>query len=156
VALALGDVSVTVRGLIEALIAHPELLPAFDELETSWLPNDPGALLLEQLQIATARGGRSAVASLVSAEAGGELDDAHKQLLNLIASKAPAQDAKSAAKSVSDCICRLEIAALDAHKRALDVRRGSCTDPAGQNEIEEELQRIASRRHDLRKKMEQV
>jgi hypothetical protein len=85
-----------------------------------------------------------------------ELDDAHKELLGRITSEAPALDAKSAARSVSDCISKLEIAFLTAAKHELEERRGSCTDPAGQNEIDEELQRITSRRHDLQKKVRQV
>ncbi len=155
VSLALRDVAPTVRILIATLAAHPEVLPAFDELEPEWLPNDPGAALLEQLQLATAKGGRSAVASLVSSEAE-ELDAAHKELLNRITQEAPALDAKSAARSVSDCLSKLEIAHLTAAKHELEERRGSCTDPAAQNEIDEELQRITSRRHDLQKKVRQV
>jgi hypothetical protein len=46
--------------------------------------------------------------------------------------------------------------ALNSAKRALDERRGSCTERAAQNEIDEELQRIASRRHDLQKRVRQV
>ncbi len=154
-ALKSSDVAAAVRMLIATLAAHPEVLPAFDELESGWLPNDAGAALLARLQIASASGGRSAVASLVSSDAS-DLDDAQKSLLNRITTEAPAQDAKSAARSVSDCISKLEIAFLTAAKHELEERRGSCTDPAAQNEIDEELQRITSRRHDLQKKVRQV
>ena len=85
-----------------------------------------------------------------------ELDHEQKNLLNQILTEAPALDAKSAARSVSDCLAKLEIAALTAAKHELEERRGSCTDPVGQNEIDEELQRITSRRHDLQKKVRQV
>jgi len=116
---------------------------------------ESSAALLARLQIASAAGGRSAVASLVSSDAL-ELDDAQKSLLNRITTEAPGQDAKSAARSVSDCLSKLEIAALTAAKHALEERRETCTDPARQNEIDEELQRITSLRHDLQKKVRQV
>jgi DNA primase len=150
-----NEVSPIVRMLIATLASHPELLPEFDALESDWLPNDAGAELLERLQAACASGGRSGAASLVSPEAQ-ELDQEQKNLLNQILTEAPALDAKSAARSVSDCLAKLEIGALTAAKHELEERRGSCTDPAGQNEIDEELQRITSRRHDLQKKVRQV
>jgi DNA primase len=149
------EISPTVRMLIATLASHPEVLPYFDALETSWLPDDAGAELLACLQAACASGGRSGAASLVSPEAS-LLDETQKALLGRIMTEAPALDAKSAARSVSDCIAKLEIAALTAAKHALEERRGTCTDPAGQNEIDEELQRITSRRHDLQKKVRQV
>jgi DNA primase len=149
------EVSPTVRMLIATLAAHPEVLPHFAALDSAWLPADAGAELLARLQIASASSGRSAAASLVSPEAE-ELDAEQKALLWRIVAEAPALDAKSAARSVSDCLSKLEIAALTAAKHALEERRGTCTDPAGQNEIDEELQRITSRRHDLQKKVRQV
>jgi hypothetical protein len=141
--------------LIATLAAHPEVLSDFDALEPAWLPDDAGAELLTRLQLASAASGRSAAASLVSPEAE-ELDGEQKALLWRIVAEAPPLDAKTAVRSVSDCLSKLEIAALTTVKQALEERRGFCTDPAGQNEIDEELQRITSRRHDLQKKMRQV
>lgn len=150
-----SEIHPTVRMLIGALAAHPEVLPLFEPLEEAWLPRDAGAELLAMLRAACASSGRSAAATLVSPEAD-ELDSDQKALLwRIVAEDAPL-DAKSAARSVSDCISKLEIAALTASKRELEERRGTCTDPARQNEIDEELQRITSRRHDLQKKMRQV
>jgi DNA primase len=141
--------------LIRALAAHPDVLPLLDELEPAWLPADPGAELLARLREASASFGRSAAATLLSPEST-TLDEAQKALLwRLCHDEAPA-DAKSAERGVSDSIARLEIAALTARKRALEERRGSCTDPAAQDEIDEELQRITSRRHDLQKRVRQV
>ncbi len=148
-------VSPVVRMLIGALAAHPEVLPLLEDLDPAWLPDDAGRDLLAHLRAATASSDRNAAASLVSHEAE-TLDSEQKALLwQIVAVEAPS-DAKSAERSVMDCISKLEIAALTAAKRALEERRGFCTDPAGQNEIDEELQRITSRRHDLQKKMRHV
>ena len=140
---------------IATLAPHPETLGLFDALESDWLPNDAGVELLARLQSACASSGRSGAASLLSPDSE-ELGDEHKALLGRIIAEAPQLDARSAARSVSDCLAKLEIAALTASKRVLEERRGSCTDPAGQNEIDEELQQITSRRHDLQKKVRQV
>ena len=150
-----SEVSAIARILIASLAAHPDVLPLFDLLEPAWLPDDAGAELLTHLQAACATSGRNAAASLVSPESE-LLSEAQKTLLSRIVAEDAPLDAKSAARSVSDCISKLEIAALTAAKRALEERRGSCTDPAGQNEIDEELQRITSLRHDLQKKVRQV
>jgi DNA primase len=143
-------ISPNVRELIGTLAAHPEVLSAFDALDPSWLPADAGAELLAQLRAAIATNGRNAAASLVSHEADG-LDAEQKALLwQIVALQAPL-DSKSAEQNVAKCISNLEVAALNAAKRELEERLGICTDPAGQNEIAEEIQRIMARRHDLRK-----
>lgn len=149
------EISPIARMLIATLASHPETLGLFDALESDWLPNDAGVELLARLQSACASSGRSGAASLLSPDSE-ELGDEHKALLGRIIAEAPQLDARSAARSVSDCLAKLEIAALTASKRVLEERRGSCTDPAGQNEIDEELQQITSRRHDLQKKVRQV
>ena len=148
-------ISPIVRMLIATLAAHPETLSEFAALEPTWLPDDAGAELLARLQLACRVSGRSAAASLLSPEAE-ELGDEQKALLSRIVAEGPLLDAKTALRSVSDCLSKLEIAALTTVKQALEERRGTCTDPAGRNEIDEELQRITSRRHDLQKKVRQV
>jgi len=144
-----------VAALIRALAAHPEILPQLEALDVAWLPRGAGAELLAQLRDATASRGRNAAATLLSPESD-VLDAAQKALLWQLCNDDAPEDAKSAERAASDCIARLEIAALNTAKRALDERRGSCTDRAAQNEIDEELQRIASRRHDLQKRVRQV
>ncbi len=150
-----SEVSPIVRMLIATLAAHPETLPLFESLDSGWLPSDPGAELLDHLKAASAASGRSGAASLLSPEAE-RLDDEQRTLLGRIIADAPQLDSKSATRSISDCIAKLEITVLTSAKHVLEERRGSCTDPAGQNEIDEELQRITSRRHDLQKQVRQV
>jgi hypothetical protein len=84
------------------------------------------------------------------------LDDAEKALLWYALEDEATADARAAEAHVRGCIARLGIAALDARKKAIDARRGSCTDPAAQDQIDEEVQQIVSRRLDLRKRLEQV
>jgi len=152
---AARELEPAVRGLIAALAAHPELVSRFDELEPAWLAPGPGRELLARLQEASATHGRGAVASLLAADSE-PLPEDQRALLLRLSSEPGVEDAHAAARSVSDCIATLEIAALDREKRALEARRGSCTDRAQQLEIDEELQRIMSRRHDLQKRKRQL
>ena len=149
-----SEISPIVRMLIATLAAHPEVLSQFDTLAPAWLPDDAGRELLARLQEASAASGRSAAASLVSPEAE-VLDEEQKARLWQIVAEAPALDAKGAARSVSDCIAKLEIAALTLAKREFDERRRNCTEPPQQRDLDDEIQRIVSRRHDLRKQFQQ-
>ncbi len=153
--LAAQPIAPAVALLISALATHPDLLPLFEALDPAWLPADGGAELLARLRETTASRGRSAAATLLSPESQ-ILDEAQKALLWRLCNDEAPTDARSAERAVADCMARLEIAALNAAKRALEERRGSCTDPAAQDEIDEELQRISSRRHDLQKRVRQV
>jgi hypothetical protein len=128
---------------------------SFDELEPTWLAPGPGKELLARLQDASATHGRSAVASLLAADSE-PLPEDQRALLLRLSSEPGVEDAHAATRSISDCIATLEIAALDREKRALEARRVSCTDRTQQLEIDEELQRIMSRRHDLQKRKRQL
>ena len=152
---AAREVEPAVRGLVAALAAHPELVSHFDELDPEWLAPGPGADLLARLRAASAERGRGAVASLLAADSE-PLPEDQRALLLRLSSEPSVDDAQAAKRSVLDCIATLEIAALDRQKRELEVRRGSCTDRAQQLQIDEELQRILSRRHDLQKRKRQV
>lgn len=152
---AAREVEPAVRGLVAALAAHPELVSHFDELDPGWLAPGPGADLLARLRAASAERGRGAVASLLAADSE-PLPEDQRALLLRLSSEPSVDDAQAAKRSVLDCIATLEIAALDRQKRELEVRRGSCTDRAQQLQIDEELQRILSRRHDLQKRKRQV
>ncbi len=51
---------------------------------------------------------------------------------------------------------KLEIAALSRDKRELERRRESCTDAGARNDLDEEIQRIVTRRLDREKQVRQV
>jgi DNA primase len=152
---AAREVEPAVRGLVAALAAHPELVSLFHELQPAWLAPGPGRDVLARLLEASAAHGRGAVANLLAADSEPLPEDQRALLLHL-SSELGVEDAHAATRSISDCIATLEIAALDQEKRALEARRGSCTDRAQQLEIDEELQRIMSRRHDLQKRKRQL
>jgi DNA primase len=152
---AARELDPAVRGLVAALAAHPELVSLFDDLDPAWLAPGPGADLLARLRRASTERGRGAVASLLAADSE-PLPEDERALLLRLSSEASADDAAAAKRSILDCIATLEIAVLDRQKRELEARRGSCTDRAQQLQIDEELQRILSRRHDLQKRKRQV
>lgn len=138
------------RALVAALAAHPDLHASFGALDLAWLDPGAGRELLARLLDASREHGRGALAQLLSSDAE-PLPAAQHALLLRIAAASGDQSEKSAVQTVADCIARLEIASLDRQKRELDRRLGSCNDPAQLDALTEEIQRIVTRKHDLRK-----
>ena len=147
---AASDLQPAERALVAALAAHPDLHAAFAGLDLAWLDPGPGRELLARLLDGSREHGRSAVAQLLSSDAEPLPAEQHALLLRITAS-AGDQGEKTAAQTIADCIAVLEITALDRQKRDLDRRLGSCTDPAQLDALTEEIQRIVTRKHDLRK-----
>jgi DNA primase len=151
---AAREIEPAVRGLVAALAAHADLVPLFDELAPTWLAPGVGRDLLMQLLDASRMHGRGAVASLLAVD--GELPDEQRTLLLQLSSEAGLDDERIARRTVSDCIATLEIAVLKREKRELESRRESCTDAAALGQLEEEIQRIVTRRLDREKQVRQV
>ena len=95
------------------------------------------------------------MAQLLSSDSEPLSAEQHALLLRLCAE--PGLEAASAAvRSISDCVAKLEIAALSREKRELERRRESCTDASARNDLDEEIQRIVTRRLDREKQVRQV
>ncbi|HTO68653.1 MAG TPA: DNA primase [Myxococcota bacterium] len=152
---AARELDPAVRGLVAALAAHPDLVPLFDELDPAWLAPGLGRDLLLRLLDASRESGRGAVAALL-AHGDEPLPEDERALLLELSAEAGLDDERSARRAVSDCLAKLGIGALDRQKRALEARLGSCTEPAQIAAVTEEIQQIASRRHDLQKRRTQV
>ena len=143
------------RALVAALAAHPDLHPSFGELDFAWIAQGPGRELLGRLLDASREHGRGAVAQLLSSDQEPLSAEQHALLLRLCAEPG-LEAASAAARSISDCIAVLEIAALSRAKRELEKRRESCTDAGARNDLDEEIQRIVTRRLDREKQVRQV
>ncbi|HXZ86880.1 MAG TPA: DNA primase [Myxococcota bacterium] len=147
---AAREIEPAVRGLVAALAAHPDLAPLFDELDRAWLAPGPGSELLARLLDASRQQGRGAIAGLLAADAE-PLPEEQRVLLLELSSESGLDDRRAARRSVADCIAKLEIGVLDRQKRELDARLKSCSDAAQLDALTEQIQRIVTRKHELRK-----
>jgi DNA primase len=147
---AAREIEPAVRGLVAALAAHADLAPQFDELDPAWLAPGPGCDLLLRLLDASREHGRAAVATLLAADSE-HLSDDQRGLLLQLSAEPGLDDPRAARRSVSDCIAKLEIGTLDRQKQELDARLKSCTDVAQLDALTEQIQRIVTRKHELRK-----
>ena len=147
---AASDLPPAERALVAALAAHPDLHPSFAALDLAWIAPGPGRELLARLLDASREQGRGAVAQLLSSDSEPLPGEQHALLLRIAASSGD-QGEKAAVQTIADCIAVLEIAALDQQKRELDRKLGTCSDPAQLDALTEEIQRIVTRKHDLRK-----
>ena len=150
-----SDLPPVERALVAALAAHPDLHSSFAELDFAWIAQGPGRELLARLLDASREHGRGAVAQLLSSDPEPLPAEQHALLLRLCAEPG-LEAANAAARSISDCIAKLEIAALSREKRELERRRESCTDAGARNDLDEEIQRIVTRRLDREKQVRQV
>ena len=147
---AAREIEPAVRGLVAALAAHADLVPLYDGLDPAWLAPGPGCDLLLRLVAASRSHGRAAVATLLAADSEALPEELRALLLQLSAEPG-FDDAQAARRSASDCIARLEIGRLDRQKHELDARLKSCTEAAQLDALTEEIQRIVTRKHELRK-----
>ncbi|HXX47726.1 MAG TPA: DNA primase [Myxococcota bacterium] len=152
---AAREIEPAVRGLVAALAAHADLAPLFDELDPAWLAPGPGCDLLLRLLDASRAHGRAAVATLLAADSEA-LPEEQRGLLLQLSAEPGFDDAQAARRSASDCLARLEIGRLDRQKHELDAKLKSCTEAAQLDALMEEIQRIVTRKHELRKSQSQL